>query len=197
MELEKINDLLKRFYSGTYNPHEVDPSLDARIRTSVRILSNRVATVTGTVPEIRGPANMDSYHLITWPLQSTLPSHPAQVDILSLSTSALYLTARVSHFAFLAELSWLELGHDNVMPFRHSAELFDETVLASNPKRETVALTALETADEIGFEVLSWEILHTPAPPDLPRQFWMPDHPEIRNYLFPGFFETWPDRPKR
>lgn len=195
MELETIKDLLKSFYTGVHTPHEADPSLDERIRTSVQILSKRVATVTGTVPEIRGPANMDSYHLVTWPLLTTLPSHPAQVDILSLSTPALYLTARVSHFAFLAELSWLELGHDSTMPYRHSTELFDETILASNSKTETVAITALETADEVGFEVLSWEILRAPAPPGLPRQFWMPEHPEIRNYLFPGFFETWPDQP--
>jgi len=44
---------------------------------------------------------------------------------------------------------------------------------------------------------LSWELLRSPAPPEWPREFWMLEQPELRNYLFPGFFETWPEPANR
>jgi hypothetical protein len=46
---------------------------------------------------------------------------------------------------------------------------------------EAVALAALKTVEELGLEPLSWELLRSPAPPEWPRQFWMPEQPEIRN----------------
>lgn len=192
LKLETVIALLNDLYSGGRNPHEADPFLDARIRASVQTLSNRVSEVTGSIPEVRGPANLDSYHLVSWPLQLVLPPHPTGIDILSLSAPALYLTARVCHFAPLVELSWLEFGHENGKPYRRSAELLDSNVLDANTKAEAVALTALQASEYLGLDVLSWKFLRTPAPIEWPRQFWMPEQPELRNYLFPGFFETWP-----
>lgn len=196
MKLEAIIVLLSNIYKCGHNPHETDPFLDARIRVAVEQLGENVAKVTQRVPEVRGPANLDSYHLLSWPLQPRLPPHPTGIDISSLSAPALYLTARVCHFAPLVELSWLELGQKNGKPYRHSAELLDSTVLDADPKVEEVALAALQAADDVGLELLSWETLRKPAPSEWPRQFWMPEKPELRNYLFPGFFETWPEPEK-
>lgn len=193
MKLETVISLLHDLYIGGHNPHETNPSLGTRILASVQQFSVRVAEVTGTVPEIRGPANLDSYHLVNCPLRPGLPPNPDSIDIPSLSIPALYLTARVCHFAPLVELSWLELGYEDGKPYRRSAILLDSTVLGADPMTEAVALAALETVKELGLEPLSWELLRSPAPPDWPRQFWMPEMPEIRNYLFPGFFETWPE----
>lgn len=191
---ETIIELLNDLYINGRNPHENDPTLGTCIRASVQQLSVRVAKVTGTIPEVGDPANLDSYHQVSWPLRSDLPSDAGSIDIPTLSAPALYLTARVCHFAPLVELSWLELGHEKGKPYRRSAELLDLSVLKSDPKAEAVAITALETVKELGLEPLSWELLRSPAPPEWPRRFWMPEQPEIRNYLFPGFFEIWPEK---
>lgn len=192
LKIETVIALLSDIYIGGHNPHESDPFLDARIRAAVQKLCEKVAETTGTIPEFRGPANLDSYHLVSWPLWSGLPPHPTGIDIPSLSVPALYLTARVCHFAPLIELSWLELGHRNGKPYRCSAELLDSTMLDMDPKTEAVAIAALQASEELGLEYLPWELLRAPAPLEWPRQFWMPEEPELRNYLFPGFFETWP-----
>lgn len=192
MKLEAIMLLLQDVYIGRRNLHKADPSLDARIRVLVLKLCDRVALVADTIPEVQGPANMDSYHLVSWPLRPDLPPNAYEIDTLCLPAPALYLTARICHFAPLVELSWLEVGHSNEIPFR-SAELFDSAVLDADSKAEAVALAAFSAAEELGLELLEWEFLREPAPPEWPRKFWMPERPELRNYLFPGYFETWPE----
>ena len=189
--------LLDDFYLHGRYPHQMDPTLDIRIRALVYQLCDRVAVAVGTVPEVNVPANMNSYYFVSWPLQPNLPSDPLFVDVFSLSAPARYLTARVCYFAPLVELSWLELGHEDGQPYRRSAELLDTIVLETYPKAETIALAALEIAEELGLKQLSWACLRSPARPEWPREYWMSEQPEIRNYLFPGFFETWLEPEKK
>lgn len=180
LTFDAIVTLLDDLYRHRRYPHEADPTLGSRIDALVHQLRDRVTAAAGAVSEVREPANMDSYYLLSWRLRPGL-------------SPKRYLTARVCHFAPLVELSWLELGREEGLPYRRSAELLDPNVLRANPKAEAVALAALQAAEELGLEHLPWEFLRSPARPDWPRQFWMPEQPEIRNYLFPGFFETWPE----
>ncbi len=101
MTRDDLFALLDDIYSPGVTPwYESDPALAPRIDGMVQSLRDEVAKIVGTRPAVEGPANLNGYHRISWPMQRGLPE---------------------------------------------------------------------------------W-----------PRQYWMPEEPEIRNYLFPGFFETWP-----
>ena len=46
-------------------------------------------------------------------------------------------------------------------------------------------------AEKQGLSLLGWDVTCAPADPAWPRLPYAPEEPELRHYLFPGYYDDW------
>jgi hypothetical protein len=71
------------------------------------------------------------------------------------------------------------------------ADLFDNGWLESHPGHEDAILKLSETAADLRLPMISWDIACRPADAGWPTLKFAPKQPELRHYLFPGYFDDW------
>ena len=139
------------------------------------------------------PENINNYYGIECPLSSHCSESMAALDgdlverhgpgeyFQLLCSVVAPVVAGVWHRFFIRDGQW---EHDMF-------DFLSDEWFAANRAHETIALELIQTAEELDLTVLGWDVTLKPADKEWPLSRFMPEDPDLRHYLFPGYYDDW------
>ncbi|WAS92521.1 hypothetical protein [Nannocystis punicea] len=171
-------------------PSGAHPRLDG-LRAATERWATSLREQTGLCTTLFGMEGPNAYFRIFIALAADLPDHPSELDYDEVEARgpAEYLEIRSCAVMPVAECTWHSFRVEDDEWEHDVFDLFDERWFAGRETRRALAELVVRLGEGAGLAVLSWELTHAPADPEWPRPEFAPEAPELRHFLFPGYFD--------
>ncbi|MEM9490107.1 MAG: hypothetical protein AAGC55_13245 [Myxococcota bacterium] len=190
----ELRERLRRIYvDGWEYWTEYDDYME-RQKGQVEVLRTHTAELF-ELPAIVGitPANINNYYDIECALHSYAPRYMSEpkYDLAERHGLCEYFQLLCSVVAPVVAGVWHRFHVRNEQLDHDMFDFLDDTWFAANPDHEKAALELIQTAEELELTVLGWDMTLKPADKDWPLSRFMPEDPDLRHYLFPGYYDDW------
>lgn len=192
MNSEKLRELIRHVYLDSRLPWNDDPDYVERKSAAVRAIAEELSEFAGVTAELEEPANTNNYFRIELPLTSGFTGSRFALDFdeVAAAGGVTYLDVLCSTFVPVIEATWLWdfVGVDGQYG-RESRDVLDADWLVGYPEFEPLALEVITISERHGHTVLGRDVSRSPAHPSWPAPELAPERPQLRHFLFPGFYE--------
>ncbi|MCP3100737.1 hypothetical protein LZ198_17855 [Myxococcus sp. K15C18031901] len=157
------------------------------LRQNVTRLLRHPATVQTT------PRDINNYYDIECPLSAGLPPSRAELTFEEgdPEPSAEYFQLLLSAVAPVVAGVWHRFSHPDGEPRHEMFDLVSPEWFATHPEHEAAARELAHIARGLGLTLLGWDVTLQPADADWPVAPLMPEAPDLRHYLFKGYYDDW------
>ncbi|NTX06636.1 hypothetical protein [Myxococcus sp. CA040A] len=157
------------------------------LRQSVTQLLGHPATVQTT------PRDINNYYDIECPLSPRLPPSRTEMSFEGRGPEepAEYFQMLLSVVAPVVAGVWHRFSPPGIEPWHEMFDLLSQEWFATHPGHEPAARELVRVAEGLGLTVLGWDVTLKPADKDWPVARLMPEAPDLRHYLFEGYYDDW------
>ena len=170
------------------------PDYMARKVAQVEALQRSVGELFGrpTTIQIR-PENINNYYDIECPLHARYPASMAALEYEQVKRygPGAYFQLVCSVVAPVVAGIWHRFYIRNSEWEHDMFDFLSEAWFVENREYEDIALELIQTIEGMDLSALGWDITLKPADEGWPPSPYMPEEPELRHYLFPGYYDDW------
>lgn len=182
--MSALTDRINRVYLDGFSYWKETPNYMDEVSGAARALADALGG------ELTPPRNLDNYFRVQ--VCITPGVRTARFALtwrqVERKKEIVYLEILVAVVAKVAEASWHTYRVTDT--FDHdSFELLDTAFLDAHPALEATAERVMELVDEVGLELLGWDVTRAPADTRLPEEPWMAGAPQVRHFLLPGYWD--------
>jgi hypothetical protein len=189
-----LRERLRKIYVEAWAYWE-DPqgSLERRARQIEELREHVARGLGGHATVQTTPENINNYYEIESPLTPGLPDSRSELDFDELEQAgpAEYFQLLLSAVAPVVAGVWHRFFIRDGKPRHEMFDFLSKEWFAAHPQHEPAARELIRAIEEQGLTVLGWDITLLPAGKDWPRTHLMPEEPDLRHYLFKGYYDDW------
>lgn len=190
----ELRERLRRIYVDGWAYWEEPASTQEHKERQLEVLRQAVTRLLGRPATVQTiPQDINNYYEIECPLGPGLPDSRSEVDFYELKRKepAEYFQLLLSVVAPVVAGVWHRRRPPGDNPRHEMFDFLSEEWFAAHPEHEAVALELIRVAEEQGLTVLGWDVTLQPADKDWPVGRLMPEDPDLRHYLFKGYYDDW------
>ncbi|MFY0564189.1 hypothetical protein ACN28E_10090 [Archangium lansingense] len=190
----ELRDRLRKIYVDGWVYWKDPPDYMERIERQVEVLRECVSRCLGCTATVQTtPGDINDYYDIECPLTSGFPESRAELDYDQLEQEgpAEYFQLLLSTVAPVVAGVWHRFFIRDGMRQHEMFDFLSEEWFAEHTEHKPMALEIIRKAEEQGLTVLGWDITLLPADKDWPLARLMPEDPDLRHYLFGGYYDDW------
>lgn len=190
----ELRNRLRRIYVEGWAYWEDPPDYMERKERQVQALRERVAECLGRNATVQTtPRDINNYYDIECSLTPGFPDGRSELDYDQVARDgpAEYFQMLISVVAPVVAAVWHRFFIRDGEPQHEMFDFLSEDWFSMHPEYEPVALELIGAAEAQGLTVLSWDVTLLPSDKDWPLSRLMPEDPDLRHYLFKGYYDDW------
>lgn len=190
----ELRERIRRIYVDEWAYWEDPPDYMERKERQLEALQQCVVRCLGCNATVQTtPRDINNYYDIECPLSSGFPDSRSELDYEQVEKEGPveYFQLLLSVVAPVVAGVWHRFFIRNGEPEHEMFDLLSEEWFAVHPEHKPAALEIIRVAEEQGNTVLSWDVTLQPADKDWPVSRLMPEDPDLRHYLFKGYYDDW------
>ena len=140
------------------------------------------------------PRNINNYFDVECSMQKSSPTDMTELEYQRVKESGPieYFQILCSVVAPVSAGAWHRFSVNDAGQWEHEiVDLFDNGWLESHPSHEGAILKLSEAAEGLHLSIVDWDVACRPADAAWPKPKFAPEAPELRHYLFPGYYDDW------
>jgi len=190
----QLRERLRRIYVDGWAYWENPPNYMEHKEREIQVLCDAVSKLLGRKATVQTiPKDINNYYDIECSLTSGFPASRGELDYDQVERSgpAEYFQLLYSVVAPVAAGVWHRFFIREEEPDHEMFDFLSVEWFAMHPEYESPALEMIDTMENRGLTVLGWDVTLLPADEDWPLSRFMPEDPDLRHYLFKGYYDDW------